>query len=60
MLKKTLYAPIKTSPLLHSVPIKARKTISGIGFFSGLTSGRFHIQRGTGGIILANAELELN
>ena len=28
-----------------------------IGNFSGLTSGRFHIQRGTGGIILASAEL---
>jgi len=28
-----------------------------IAFFSGLTSGRFHIQRGTGGLILASAEL---
>ncbi len=28
-----------------------------IALFSGLTSGRFHIQRGTGGIILASAEL---
>ena len=28
-----------------------------IAFFSGLTSGRFHIQRGAGGLILASAEL---
>lgn len=28
-----------------------------IAYFSGLTSGRFHIQRGTGGLILASAEL---
>lgn len=28
-----------------------------IALFSGLTSGRFHIQRGTSGIILASAEL---
>lgn len=28
-----------------------------IAFFSGLTSGRFHIQRGMGGLILASAEL---
>lgn len=28
-----------------------------IGNFSGLTSGTFHIQRGTGGVILASAEL---
>lgn len=28
-----------------------------IALFSGLTSGRFHIQRGTGGTILASAEL---
>lgn len=28
-----------------------------IAYFSGLTSGRFHIQRGAGGLILASAEL---
>ena len=28
-----------------------------IAYFSGLTSGRFHIQRGSGGLILASAEL---
>jgi hypothetical protein len=28
-----------------------------IAYFSGLTSGRFHIQRGTGGLVLASAEL---
>ncbi len=28
-----------------------------IALFSGLTSGRFHIQRGAGGVILASAEL---
>lgn len=28
-----------------------------IAYFSGLTSGRFHIQRGSGGLVLASAEL---
>jgi len=28
-----------------------------IAYFSGMTSGRFHIQRGAGGLILASAEL---
>ena len=42
------------SPIHENTPHHGRVDIA---YFSGLTSGRFHIQRGAGGFILASAEL---